>query len=295
MLLAPLLRQAAARTRTSTRDPKGEDILAAVNRRTLLFQFNICGPGTAIVRRRSHTETPRLCWGSDRSIPQPGSRATVRRIGMARLRHRREELANVVTHGFGTLCGIAATGVLVTLAVLRGDVFHIVGAAVFGTTLIVLYSASTLYHAAPKQSVKDRLRVVDHSAIYLLIAGTYTPFTLAGVRGGWGWALFGVIWGLAAAGILFKLFFTGRFRRLSTAIYLAMGWLVVIAAKPVLEALPGAALLWLAIGGLAYTGGVYFYANRRIPYGHAIWHLCVMAGSTAHVVAAALLILLPAG
>ncbi len=135
--------------------------------------------------------------------------------------------------------------------------------------------------------------MVDHSAIYLLIAGTYTPFTLAGVRGGWGWALFGVIWGLAAAGVVFKLFFTGRFSRLSTAIYLAMGWLVVIAAKPVFEALPGAALLWLAIGGLAYTGGVYFYANRRIPYGHAIWHLCVMAGSTAHVVAAALLILLP--
>jgi len=219
----------------------------------------------------------------------------VRRIKLARLRYRREELANVLTHGFGTLCGIAATGVLVTLAALRGDVFHIVGAAVFGTTLVVLYSASTLYHAAPSQSVKARLRVVDHSAIYLLIAGTYTPFTLAGVRGGWGWALFGVIWGLAAAGVVFKLFFTGRFRRLSTAIYLAMGWLVVIAAKPVLEALPGAALLWLAIGGLAYTGGVYFYANRRIPYGHAIWHLCVMAGSTAHVVAAALLILLPTG
>ena len=214
---------------------------------------------------------------------------------MARLRHRRQELANALTHGFGTLWGIAATGVLVTLAAMKGDVFHIVGAAVFGTTLILLYSASTLYHAVPKRSMKARLRIVDHSAIYLLIAGTYTPFTLAGIRGGWGWALFGVIWGLAAAGIVFKLFFTGRFRRISTAIYLAMGWLVVIAAKPVIEGLPGATLSWLAIGGLAYTGGVYFYANRRIPYGHAIWHLCVMAGSTAHVVAAALLIVLPAG
>jgi hemolysin III len=212
-------------------------------------------------------------------------------VGRARLKHRREELANTVTHAFGTLCGIAATAVLVTLAALKGDVFHVVGAAVFGTTLVVLYSASTLYHAVPRKSVKARLRVVDHSAIYLLIAGTYTPFTLAGVRGGWGWTLFGVIWGLAAAGIVFKLFFTGRFRILSTLIYLAMGWLVVIAAKPVAAALPGATLLWLAIGGLAYTGGVYFYADRRIPYGHAIWHLCVMAGSTAHVVAAALLIL----
>lgn len=218
----------------------------------------------------------------------------MRRIRPAGLRHRREELANVLTHGLGALCGIAATAVLVTLAARMGDVFHIVGAAVFGSTLIVLYSASAIYHAVPKPSVKARLRVVDHSAIYLLIAGTYTPFTLAGLRGGWGWALFGVIWGLAAAGIVFKLFFTGRFRRISTAIYLAMGWLVVIAAKPVTESLPGATLLWLAIGGLAYTGGVYFYANRRIPYSHAIWHLCVMAGSTAHVVAVALLILLAA-
>ncbi len=219
----------------------------------------------------------------------------MRGIGTARLRHRRQELANALTHAVGTLFGILATCVLVTLAALKGDVFHIVGAAVFGTTLVLLYSASTLYHAAPRRSVKKRLRVVDHSAIYLLIAGTYTPFTLAGVRGGWGWTLFGVIWGLAAAGVVFKLFYTGRFRRISTVIYLAMGWLVVIAARPVVEALPGATLVWLAIGGLAYTGGVYFYANRRIPYGHAIWHLCVMAGSTAHVVAAALLIVLPGG
>ena len=207
-------------------------------------------------------------------------------------RRRREELANVLTHGFGTLCGLASTAVLVTLAVGKGDPFHVIGAVVFGSTLILLYTASTLYHAAPSPTAKKKLRVVDHASIYLLIAGTYTPFTLAGVRGGWGWTLFGVIWGLAAAGVVFKLFFTGRFRKTSTAIYLAMGWLVVIAAKPVVETLPGAALLWLAIGGLAYTGGVYFYANRRIPYGHAIWHLCVMAGSTAHVVAAALLILM---
>ena len=117
----------------------------------------------------------------------------MRGIRLARRHHRRQELANTLTHGFGTLCGIAATGVLVTLAALKGDVFHIVGAAVFGATLVMLYSASTLYHAVPKRSVKARLRILDHSAIYLLIAGTYTPFTLAGVSGGWGWALFGVI------------------------------------------------------------------------------------------------------
>ena len=214
---------------------------------------------------------------------------------MRRLRRKREELANAATHGFGTLCGIAATGVLVTLAALEGDVFHVVGSAVFGATLVLLYSASTLYHLVPAPAAKARLRVIDHSSIYLLIAGTYTPFTLAGVRGGWGWALFGVIWGLAAAGVVFKLFFTGRYRRASTAIYLAMGWLVVVAAKPVIESLPGMTLLWLAVGGLAYTAGVYFYANRRIPYGHAIWHLFVMAGSAAHVVAAATLILLATG
>jgi hemolysin III len=214
---------------------------------------------------------------------------------LGRLKRRGEELANAITHGFGTLCGIAATVVLVTLAAMKGDIFHVVGAAVFGSTLVLLYSASTLYHAIPAPAAKARLRVIDHSSIYLLIAGTYTPFTLAGVRGGWGWTLFGVIWGLAAAGIVFKLFFTGRYRRISTAVYLAMGWLVVIAAKPVMESLPGATLVWLAIGGLAYTAGVYFYANRSIPYGHAIWHLFVMAGSTAHVVATALLILLPAG
>jgi len=211
-----------------------------------------------------------------------------------RVRRRREDLVSAWTHGFGTLFGIASAAVLVTLAGVKGDVFHVVGAIVFGATLILLYAASTLYHAVPHPELKRRLRIVDHASIYLLIAGTYTPFAIAGLRGGWGWLLFGVIWGLAAAGIVFKLLSTGRYRRISTAIYLAMGWLVVIAAGPLIEALPGATLLWLLLGGLAYTGGVYFYINRRIPYGHAIWHLCVMAGSTAHVVAAASLILLAA-
>jgi len=202
-----------------------------------------------------------------------------------------EEIANSVTHGLGAVASVAAGSALVVLAILRGDAWLAAGSAVFGATLVALYTISTLYHAIPKPAVKARLKVADHCAIYALIAGTYTPFMLGGLRGGWGWALFGVIWGLATAGMVFKLFFTGRFRRLSTAVYIAMGWLVVIAAKPIAEALPGSVLAWLAAGGIAYTAGTAFYHNRRIPYSHAIWHLFVMAGSASHAVALALLIL----
>lgn len=210
---------------------------------------------------------------------------------MSGLSRKYEEVANSLTHGLGAVASVAAGTALVLLAVLRGDVWLAAGSAVFGITLVALYSISTLYHAIPTSELKTRLKVADHCAIYALIAGTYTPFMLGGVRGGWGWALFGVIWGLATAGMVFKLFFTGRFRRMSTAVYIAMGWLVVIAAEPVADALPGTVLVWLAIGGVAYTAGTAFYHNRRIPYSHAIWHLFVMAGSTSHTVALALLIL----
>ncbi len=210
---------------------------------------------------------------------------------MEQVHRRYEEVANSVTHGLGAVASVAAGSALVVLAILRGDVWLAAGSAVFGITLVALYSISTLYHAIPKPKVKARLKIADHCAIYALIAGTYTPFMLGGLRGGWGWSLFGVIWGLATAGMVFKLFFTGRFRKLSTGVYIAMGWLVVIAARPVAQALPGTVLVWLAIGGLAYTAGTAFYHNRRIPYSHAIWHLFVMAGSTSHAVALALLIL----
>ncbi|MEJ2482858.1 MAG: hemolysin III family protein [Gemmatimonadota bacterium] len=203
----------------------------------------------------------------------------------------REELANSVTHGFGAVASVAAGSALMVLAVMRGSAWLAVGTAVFAVSLVALYTISALYHAVPVESAKARLKVADHCAIYALIAGTYTPFMLGGVSGGLGWTMFGVIWGLAAAGVVFKLFFTGRFRRLSTAVYIAMGWLVVVAAGPVAEALPGSVLLWLAIGGLAYTAGTLFYLNRRLPYSHAIWHLFVIAGSTSHVVALGLLIL----
>jgi len=207
------------------------------------------------------------------------------------MRIDREELANSLTHGFGAIASVAAGSALLVLAALRGNAWLTVGTAVFAMSLVALYGISALYHAVPAETVKARLKVADHCAIYALIAGTYTPFMLGGVRGGLGWTLFGVIWGLAVAGMVFKLFFTGRFRSLSTAVYIAMGWLVVLAAKPIAEALPGSVLVWLAVGGIAYTAGTAFYLNRRIPYSHAIWHLFVIAGSTSHVVALALLIL----
>jgi hemolysin III len=188
----------------------------------------------------------------------------------------------------GVLAALAGGSFLITLASLRGDPWKIVGAAIFTATLVLLYSASTLYHAADSSRAKARLKVLDHAAIYLLIAGTYTPFTLDGLRGRWGWSLFGVIWGLAVAGVVFKIFSAGRLRGISTAIYVAMGWLIVLAVGPVIRALDGPVIAWLVAGGLAYTGGTLFYHNRRLRYSHAVWHGFVLAGSVCHGVAVGL-------
>ena len=196
-----------------------------------------------------------------------------------------EEVASAVTHGLGVLGSVGAGAVLLTLAAGTGDVWTIVGASVFVGTLVLLYSASTLYHAIPFERARLHLRTFDHCAIFALIAGTYTPFLLGGLRGPWGWSLFGVIWGLAVAGIVFKLFFTGRFKRASTLVYVAMGWLVVVAIGPMREALPTATLAWLVAGGLAYTAGTVFYLSRR-RFAHAVWHGFVLAGSTCHLAAA---------
>ncbi len=204
---------------------------------------------------------------------------------MNRLRHSFDEIANTVTHGIGLVLSVAGFVVLLVLAAVRGSAWHIVACSIYGLTLICLYTASTLYHAVVSPRIKRALRIFDHSAIYLLIAGTYTPFLLVNLRGPWGWSLFGVIWGLALAGILFKFWFVERFGFLSTAVYIAMGWLVVIAAKPVITHVPFTALVWLLAGGLAYTAGVIFYASKRIPYSHAIWHVFVLAGSICHYVA----------
>lgn len=195
----------------------------------------------------------------------------------------RDEALNSLTHAVGLALAICGLILLVVLAVLRGSALHVVSYSIYGVTLVALYAASTAYHGVRRPHVKRRLKVVDHAAIYLLIAGTYTPFTLLSLRGAWGWSLFGVIWGLAAAGVVFKLFFTGRFERTSTAIYLAMGWLVVIAAGPMIARVPLAAIALLFAGGLCYSFGVLFYmTDHRWRFGHAVWHLFVLSGSTCH-------------
>jgi hemolysin III len=197
----------------------------------------------------------------------------------------REELASALTHGVGAIAALAGGAVLIALAAVYGDGWQLTASIVFAISLLLLYVASTLYHAVPYPVAKTRLKVFDHCAIYLLIAGTYTPFTLVGLRGTLGWTLFATIWALALAGVAFKLFFTGRFKLLSTAIYVAMGWLVVIAIKPVMAALDGWTLGWLLAGGLFYTLGTVFYHRESLRYSHAIWHLFCIAGSVCHYVA----------
>lgn len=203
----------------------------------------------------------------------------------ARLARIRDEIASALTHGFGAAAALAGGAVLITLAAIHGDGWQLGAAIVFGVTLLLLYLASTLYHSTRHPVAKGRLKVFDHCAIYLLIAGTYTPFTLIGLRGTWGWSLFATIWTLALAGVVFKLFYTGRFRKLSTLIYVAMGWLVLVAIKPVMANLDAWTFGWLIAGGVFYTLGTFFYHRESIPYAHAIWHLFCIAGSVCHYVA----------
>lgn len=195
-----------------------------------------------------------------------------------------EEIANSVSHGIGLLAVIAVTPVLI-LAALPHGAGQVVGVSVFAGTMALVYLTSTLYHAVPHPRVKRVFRILDHGAIFLLIAGSYTPFTLGVLRGGWGWTLFGAIWGLALAGVIFRAFAGFRYPKVSTALYLAMGWLALFAIQPLWQRLPPAGLLWLLAGGLAYTGGVGFYAAKRLRYGHFIWHLCVLVGTACHFVA----------
>lgn len=203
----------------------------------------------------------------------------------------REEIANAMTHGLAATAALAGGAVLITLAAIYGDGWQLASAIVFGVTLLLLYTASTLYHAIQHPVSKGRLKVFDHCAIYLLIAGTYTPFTLVGLRGAWGWGLFTAIWTLAVAGVIFKLFYTGRFKRLSTLIYIAMGWLVLVAIKPMWASLDGWTLGWLFAGGAFYTLGTIFYHRESIPYSHAIWHMFVIGGSVCHFVSVTSVIL----
>ncbi|MFL5598278.1 MAG: hemolysin III family protein [Gemmatimonadaceae bacterium] len=194
-----------------------------------------------------------------------------------------EEIANSLTHGLGVLVSLFAGPALVISAIGTGDRWRVLAATVYATTLLLLFTSSTLYHALRSPRAKAIFQRIDHAAIYLLIAGTYTPFTLITLRGPWGWTLFGIVWGLAIAGVALKGTFGARLPKLSTAVYLAMGWLAIVAIRPLVMNVAPRGMLWLVAGGLFYTGGVVFYVrDERRRYHHAIWHLFVLAGSIAH-------------
>lgn len=211
--------------------------------------------------------------------------ADVRRLtgSPTREQSRAEEIANSTSHGAGLVAALVGVPVLIVDAARRGDAAFIAGVSVFAATLLLLYLASTLYHALAEGKAKRVFRILDHSSIFLLIAGTYAPFTLGVLRGAWGWTLFGAVWGLAIAGIALKAVGRASHPIVSTGLYLLMGWLVVIAADPLVARVPLTGLLWLLAGGLFYTGGVAFFAaDSRLRYGHLVWHLFVMAGSACH-------------
>jgi len=193
-----------------------------------------------------------------------------------------EEIANGVTHGIGAVLAIAGLIFLVYYSVAYGTVWHIVSCAIYGTTLVLLYTISTLYHSVPSPRFKSVMRILDHSAIFLLIAGTYTPFTLVSLRGPWGWSLLGIIWGAAILGILFQTALQKSWVAFTVALYILMGWVVVLAAKPLLEVIPTEGFMLLLYGGLAYTLGTAFYIWKQMRFHHAIWHVFVLAGSIFH-------------
>jgi hemolysin III len=197
----------------------------------------------------------------------------------------REEIAHSVTHGIGTLLAIAGLVLLIIHATSFGSTRHVLSCSVFGVSLILLYTASTLYHGIQRPTVKKVLRVIDHSSIYLLIAGTYTPFTLLNLRGAWGWSLFGVVWGIALLGIIFQFTPLRKMKYIRLVLYITMGWAALVAIKPLAASVPTRAFMLIVAGGLAYTVGIIFYLWRRLPYHHAIWHLFVLAGSSLHYMA----------
>ncbi len=202
-----------------------------------------------------------------------------------------DQLASSLIHGFGVLLSIAGLAVLVAMAALGGSTLAVVACAVFGASLILLYTASTLYHAIPLATVQPALRTLDHIAIYVLIAGTYTPFTLLALPGAWGWGLFAAVWTLALAGSALELGLFKRYHHLAVLLYLGMGWLGIVAFKPLSLHLQAGGTTLLIAGGLAYTLGVPFYLWRRLPYHHALWHVFVLAGSVLHFLAVLLYVI----
>lgn len=198
---------------------------------------------------------------------------------------RGEERLNILSHAFGLLLSCIGLVLLLIRASSEGTIWHVISFTVFGVSLIILYAASTIYHTTQTPQRRIRWRVVDHAAIYILIAGTYTPFMLTTLRGSLGWTLLAVTWGMALLGIVLKLFFTGRFTVVSTLMYVFMGWLIMFAIKPLAAALPEAGIYWLIAGGISYTVGALLYAIKAIPYNHAIFHFFVLFGSFSHFMA----------
>lgn len=201
---------------------------------------------------------------------------------MTKKNRRREEVLNVATHGTGAILSVVALILMVRYSALYGTAMHLVASLVFGSSLVILYSASTVYHAMTKLRWKRFFRLIDHLSIYVLIAGTYTPVALLGLKGAWGWIIFGLIWAFALAGFVFKFSPLRRSEKLSLILYALMGWLIIIAIKPLIATVNHSALYYLLGGGLCYTFGIYFYAKEKIPYNHAIWHVFVLGGSTLH-------------
>lgn len=194
----------------------------------------------------------------------------------------REEKVNIISHAIGFMLSIIALILLLIHATAFGGVWHIVSVSIFGGSLIVLYAASTLYHSAKQQELRNRLKIFDHSAIYVLIAGTYTPFTLITLDSTIGWVIFGISWGMALIGIILKLFFTGKYKLISTLMYILMGWMIVFAIKPLIDSLPLDGLHWLIAGGVSYTIGAVLYSIKKIKFNHAIFHIFVLIGSFCH-------------
>jgi hemolysin III len=194
----------------------------------------------------------------------------------------REEIVNSITHGIGALLSIAALVTLIIIARKYGNIWHLVSFTIYGSSLILLYLSSTLYHSFTGHRVKNLFARFDHISIFLLIAGTYTPILLTSLRGTWGWTLFGIIWTVALVGAVIRSIYLHRFRKLMVAIYLIMGWMFVLAGKQIYLNLPSISLIYLGLGGIAYTVGVIFYMWRKLPYSHGIWHLFVLAGSILH-------------
>jgi hemolysin III len=232
----------------------------------------------AVARTGVATGTPSWSHVIDTSIPSGGHVREAERSA-------REELVNALSHGLGLLLSLGAGTVLITLSAFTRDPWQIVAGSIYVLSLVLLYGASTAYHAVRSPRLRARLKLIDHCAIFGLIAGTYTPFTLGAMRGGWGWTLFALAWALAIAGMISKFFLINRLRGLSVLLYLGMGWMIVVAARPLQLAVPEGVLPWIVAGGVTYSAGTLFYLSRRLPYAHAVWHLFVLAGSACHFMA----------